>query len=113
MFLMNVMIVIDSTDPPTNGTMHERTNEHRVAAAEEGLPPVIMFAFDSYFPAVAATDLLVSRSNSNSTRKENVQIGTGSGCCTVPYGGTARRVWVWVWVSSLEDSRRQKGLQQK
>lgn len=32
----------------------------RVAAAEEGLPPVIMFAFDDYFPAVAATDLLVS-----------------------------------------------------
>eukprot|EP00903_Cladosiphon_okamuranus_P016685 g15383.t1 len=31
----------------------------RVAAAEEGLPPVIMFAFDDYFPAVAATDLLV------------------------------------------------------
>lgn len=28
-------------------------------AAEEGLPPVIMFAFDDYFPAVAATDLLV------------------------------------------------------
>lgn len=32
---------------------------HRVLAAEEGLPPVIMFAFDDYFPAVAATDLLV------------------------------------------------------
>lgn len=31
----------------------------RVLAAEEGLPPVIMFAFDDYFPAVAATDLLV------------------------------------------------------
>lgn len=84
---MNVMIVIDSTDQTTNGTLHERTNEHRVAAAEEGLPPVIMFAFDSYFPAVAATDLLVSRSNSNSTRKENVQIGTGSGC----WYGTVRR----------------------
>ncbi len=32
----------------------------RVAAAEKGLPPVIMFAFNDYFPAVAATDLLVS-----------------------------------------------------
>ncbi|CAN0031054.1 unnamed protein product [Pylaiella littoralis] len=31
----------------------------RVRASEEGLPPVIMFAFDGYFPAVAATDLLV------------------------------------------------------
>lgn len=31
----------------------------RVQASEEGLPPVIMFAFDDYFPAVAATDLLV------------------------------------------------------
>ena len=90
MFLMNVMIVIDSTDPPTNGTMHERTNEHRVAAAEEGLPPVIMFAFDSYFPAVAATDLLVSRSNSNSTRKESVQIGTVRAVGAVRYRTAAR-----------------------
>ncbi|CAM9531237.1 unnamed protein product [Laminaria digitata] len=31
----------------------------RVLAAEEGLPPVILFAFDDYFPAVSATDLLV------------------------------------------------------
>lgn len=32
-----------------------------VAASEKGLPSVIMFAFDDYFPAVAATDMLVSR----------------------------------------------------
>eukprot|EP00904_Undaria_pinnatifida_P009000 jgi/Undpi1/522/HiC_scaffold_10.g03986.m1 len=31
----------------------------RVLAAEQGLPPVILFAFDDYFPAVSATDLLV------------------------------------------------------
>lgn len=30
-----------------------------VVAAEQELPPVVMFAFDDYFPAVAATDMLV------------------------------------------------------
>lgn len=37
----------------------EETFNANVAHSEEGLPPVIMFAFDDYFPAVAATDLLV------------------------------------------------------
>ena len=31
----------------------------RVLKAEDGLPPVIMFAFDDYFPAVAVTDMMV------------------------------------------------------
>lgn len=37
----------------------EDTFMNAVVASEEGLPPVIMFAFDDYFPAVAATDMLV------------------------------------------------------
>lgn len=41
-----------------------------MAAAEKGLPPVIMFAFDDYFPAVAATDLLVSQSSREEEEKE-------------------------------------------
>ena len=49
-------------------TKRSHGQPNRVAAAEKGLPPVIMFAFDSYFPAVAATDLLVSRSIGSATR---------------------------------------------
>lgn len=40
--------------------LDEDTFNNNVAASEEGLPPVVMFAFDDYFPAVAATDMLVS-----------------------------------------------------
>ncbi|CAM9676648.1 unnamed protein product, partial [Hapterophycus canaliculatus] len=49
---------IDEGADETKGEGSEAFIE-RVLAAEKGLPPVIMFAFDDYFPAVAATDMLV------------------------------------------------------
>lgn len=39
----------------------------RVLASEQGLPPVILFAFDDYFPAVSATDLLVRTDEERTT----------------------------------------------
>lgn len=47
----------DDGPPHQRKTLNPQPN--RVLAAEQGLPPVILFAFDDYFPAVSATDLLV------------------------------------------------------